>query len=404
MVNKSEMFFGLIVFGIILFSLGSVSSLGVTPGRTSFNFEPGLSKDVSFSVINTQQKDMNVYFIVRGDLAEYVTFDSVSASLSSREESKSFVYHLRLPDKIEKPGKYETEIIIMETIEGDKELVGATVGGTVAVISQLHVYVPYPGKYVEAEVNVIENNGLINFVLPVTNRGKLDIVDLKANIDVFDGADNKIVTLETKSQTLNSGERKELFSEWNPQVNPGRYRAVASVRYDDNVATVLKEFNVGEKFLEILEVNVRDFELGDIAKFDALVENKWSSDLRDVYLNILVYNNEGEIMADFKSPTYDIDALSKAEMIAYWDTAGVHEGTYDGKLMLKYGEKATERNIQMKIGIDSIEVVGLTGKVLVKGGGGSLNWNVVLIAIVAVLVVANVIWFVLIRKILKKKR
>ena len=122
-------------------------------------------------------------------------------------------------------------------------------------------------------------------------------------------------------------------------------------------------------------------------------------------MNILVYNNEGEIMADFKSPTYDIEALTKSEMIAYWDTAGVHEGSYDGKLMLKYGEKATERNIQLKISDYSIEVVGLTGHVLVKSkDSGGLNWNVVLILIVGILVVANVIWFVLIRKILKKKR
>lgn len=398
--NKIGFVFLVIVF---LFSVNFISSLGVTPGRTSLNFEPGLTKEVSFSVLNTQTKDLDVVFMVRGDLAQYVKFKEGGAHLSSSEQTKSFSYTLELPEKFEKPGMYEAEIIVLEQIDSDKELAGSSIGGTVAVISQLHVYVPYPNKYVEAELNVIENDGKINFIIPVINRGKLDVVEIGAIIDIFDGTDTKIMSIETNKDSLFSLERKELFAEWAPGVNPGRYKAVVSVRYDDEVTTVLKEFNIGEKFLEILEVNVNDFELGGIAKFEALVENKWSSNLRDVYLNILVYNNEGEIMADFKSPTYDIDALTKSQMIAYWDTAGVHKGTYDGKLILRYGEKSTERNIQMKISDYSIEVVGLTGHVLVQGKGGGLNWNIILILIVGILVVANVIWFVLIRKLLKKR-
>ena len=395
---------GLIVLGFIfiLLSLHSVSSIGITPGRTTVNFESGLNKDVSFSVINSENKDMSVVFMVRGDLADYVTLKETYSEILSSEESKSFTYTVSLPEKIAKPGLHEVEIIALEAPKDIKEA-GTFVGATVSVVTQLHIYVPYPDKFLDAEVNVVESDGKTRFLIPVVNRGKLDIVNAKAIIDIYSGTEEKIDTIETNTLSLLSLERKELVADWNLEVNPGRYRAIVTVRFDDEVRTVMKEFNVGEMFLEVLEINIKDFELGSIAKFDALIENKWSSNLRDVYLNIVVYNAEGEVMADFKSPTYDVDSLSKSEMIAYWDTAGVRKGTYDGKLILKYGEKSTERNIQMKITDNSIEVVGLTGHVVV-GKKGTFNLTNILIIVIVILILVNIIWFFMIRKIMNKNK
>lgn len=392
-----------LVFVVIFLAAQFVSSLGITPGRTSFNFESALSQEISFSVLNTENKNLNVVFAVSGDLAEYVVFSEPSASLLSSESSKSFSYFVNLPSRFDSPGMYEAEILVLE-VAADRERVGATVGGSVAVASVLQVYVPYPNKYLDAEVNVIEDRSTLNFIVGAINRGKLDIVNAKATIDVFDSANTKIASLETNTDSFLSLERKDLVASWKPQVNPGKYEAVVTIRYDNEVTTVVKDFTVGEQFLDILEVNVRDFRLGDIAKFSSLVENRWSSPLRDVYLNILMYNAEGEVMADFKSPTYDVDPLSKSELVAYWDSAGVREGVYDGTLILKYGEKSTDRKVKMKIGTHNLEVVGFTGNVLVDSGEGGLNMNVILILVVGILVVANVIWFVLIRKILKKRK
>ena len=173
--------------------------------------------------------------------------------------------------------------------------------------------------------------------------------------------------------------------------------------YDNEITKVEKEFEIGEDFLEILEINIKDFQLGGIAKFDSLVENKWTSDLEDVYLNIIVYNEKGEVMADFKSPTYSVGARDKADMVAYWDTAGVHEGTYYGKIILKYGDRSAERNIQMKITDDSIEVIGLTGHVVVAGSS-DFNLNKILVILVIFLIVVNIVWFVVVKRLLKKRR
>ena len=305
---------------------------------------------------------------------------------------------------LSEPGKYETEIVALETPKDIKQK-GTFVGATVAVITQLHVYVPYPNKYLEAEVNVIESaeDREIIFLIPVINRGKLDIVDAIALIDIYSGAGDKIKTITSDSVSLASLERKEMVAKWKLDVNPGRYKAVVTLRYDDETTSISKEFNVGEMFLEILEINIKDFELGGIAKFDSFVENKWSEDLKDVYLNIIVYNDEGEIMADFKSPNYEIGALSKMEIIAYWDTAGVKKGTYDGKLILKYGERSTERDIQLKITDDSIKVMGITGHVTVKSRGAFSLTNI-LIMVIILLIVVNIIWFIVVKKMMKRRK
>lgn len=402
-MNKKLFLIFAVVSLFLLLAMQNVYALGITPGRATVNFEPGLKKDISFSVINTEKKDMSVVIAVRGELGQYITLNKAYEDFLSAEESKSFIYTVQLPQRFDKPGVYSAEIVALELPKNFKES-GSFVGSTVSVISQLDVYVPYPNKYVEADANVIESEGKINFIIPAINRGKLDIVNIKAVIDIYTALNEKVTTIETNVDSLNSLERKELSAEWTPNVNSGKYLAVITVIYDNEQVVVNKPFNIGEELVNVIDVVVRDFALGDIAKFNALVENKWSNPIKDVFLNILVFNNEGEIMADFKSPTYNLDALAKSEIVAFWDTAGVHVGTYDGKLLLKYGEKSVERNIQLKIGQNDLEIIGLTGHVLVKNKGGKLNINNLLVIVVIVLVVANIVWFVLIRKILKKKR
>jgi len=389
---------------VIVLTLQNVLAIGITPGRKTLNFEPGLHEEVGFSIINSEHKDMSVVFMVKGDLSESITLTQTYAEFLASEGSKSFSYTVDLPQKFDKPGKYEAEIIALEMPKDIKEQ-GAFVGATVAVVTQLHVYVPYPGKYIEAEVDIIESReeGKIFFLIPMINRGKLDIVNAKAEVDIYTSLNEKIVTLETDTESLNSLERKQLMAEWAADVNPGKYLAIATIMYDNQVTKVEKEFNIGEMSLQILEVIIRDFELGEIAKFNTLVENKWSNDLKEVYLNILVYNDEGEIMADFKSPTYDIDALSKSEMVSYWDTAGVKKGTYDGKIILKYEGKSTEKNIQLKITDDEIEVIGVTGHVIVKKKS-TFNANNLLIILVIFLIVVNIVWFVIVKRLVKRKK
>lgn len=400
--NKSK-FILIVSLVLLVLTLQNILAIGITPGRTTINFEPNLHQEVPFSIINTENKDMSVVFFVRGELNDTITLKKAYAEFSSDQNSQSFAYLVDLPESFDIPGRHEAEIVALEMPKDLKEQ-GTFIGATVAVVTQLHVHVPYPSKYIEGELNIVDNGGKVLFLVPVINRGKLGIGSVKTVIDVYTVLNEKVATIETNAESLETLERTELSAEWDSNVNPGKYYAVATIFYDNEKIEVEKEFNIGQMLLEIKEINVRDFQLGEIAKFEALVENKWSNDVNDIFLNILVYNNEGQVMADFKSPNYNIKGLSKEQMVAYWDTVGVYRGTYDGELILRYGDKSIERNIQLNIGERSLEVVGLTGQVLVRGTGSGLNTNTLIIILIGGLIIVNIIWFVVVKRLMKKKK
>ena len=80
---KLNKFFILIVIGI--FSISFVSSLGVTPARTTIDFEPGLQREITFEVINSEGKEMNIVLAGDGELAEYISVSSNNAMVLSTE-------------------------------------------------------------------------------------------------------------------------------------------------------------------------------------------------------------------------------------------------------------------------------------------------------------------------------
>ena len=162
------------------------------------------------------------------------------------------------------------------------------------------------------------------------------------------------------------------------------------------------EFNVGSVELELQQIEVRDFKLGEIAKFEMLIENKWSDVMSGVYTETEVFNNDGEVMADFKSPTYELEPLSKEILISYWDTGGVHKGSYDASVYLRYGEKSSQKDVRLDVYEDRIDIIGL-GFVISERGSKGNNLVIMLVISIGVLVLINLAWFLWIRKKLQEK-
>ncbi len=412
--NLPKIFMMIALSLIVLLMLTSkASAIGVSPGRTTLNFEPGLAKDIGLTVINTEKKAMTVVMYVRGELKDYVKLSQQSAVFAEGEETKSFTYSVNLPASIDKPGVHKTEIVVLEvskeskikTETGEEVIVldSPSIGARLAVISQLYVYVLHPGKYLDAGLDAVAHDGKVRFLVPITSQGKLGIGSARASIDIYTSLNEKVATIETNSLSIESQERKELFAEWDYEsagINPGRYRAVATITYDGQTAYSEREFEVGSKNVEVESISVNNFALGEIAKFSILVNNQWASPLKDVIVQMMVYNENGEVMADFASQSYEIPALSKAEVVSYWDTVGVKEGTYKGKLILKYEDRVTERPIEIIVSDNNIEVTGFTGKAIFPKKSFFSLQNV-LIGIVVLLIVINATWFFLF---LRKKR
>ena len=159
----------LIYFLLGIFMVSSVCALGVIPARTTVDFESGLSTQVSFEVLNSEGKDMNLVLAVQGELGEYISLSSATAVISANEGSRTFTYNVNLPDKLE-PGNHMGEVVVLELPAGG-ETSEAYVRATLAVITQLQVYVQYPGKYANSKMIIInaDGNGDVTFIFPVVS-------------------------------------------------------------------------------------------------------------------------------------------------------------------------------------------------------------------------------------------
>jgi hypothetical protein len=393
-----------LILGMILL-IQSVDGLGITPGRTGIKYVPGIEEEVSFTVLNSGNEDIDLVVLIQGDFNESVSVSEVSFSMTKEEKTKELRYKVKIPELT--PGSHIAEIVIVQ-LPGKSPTSEAFVGAVVGVVTQAHIFVPFPGKYAEASMNVIgPEDGKVTFVIPVLNRGDLDIVRAGSEIDIFSSLNEKIATVNTNEVSIPAGSKREIVATWDSKsVDPGPYRAVATVLYDEDVIKIEKEFNVGKRLLELNGVEVNDFTLGEIAKFEMLVENKWGDPIRNAYAQMLVYNEKEEVMADFKSQTYNLEPLSKILMTAFWDTDGVKKGTYDSSMFLRYGKNSEQKDFKLEVKDKEINVIGV-GYVISETSSGSAESSglvTILIIVVVVLVLINLVWFLVLRKKLSRKK
>ncbi|MBI2451574.1 hypothetical protein HYV50_00680 [Candidatus Pacearchaeota archaeon] len=396
-----KLFLIVLFVGIVLLNISNTMALGIAPGRSTFDYSPGEQKKVDFTIVNTDKRDLSLVIFTQGEFNNSIALSEVFVKMSANEESKTLSYTFTMPSVLS-PGLHKGEIVVLQLPEksGSSE---TFVGATVGVITQLYVYVPYPGKYAESELDVIgpENDGKITFVMPVTSRGELDIARVRGTIDIYSVLNEKVATLTTNEIPLASKQRAEIAAVWEPKVAPGPYRAVATVLYDEQTLTVEKKFNVGKKSLVVEGIEVNDFSLGEIAKFEVLIKNEWSDEIQGAYSEIIVYNQEGKVMATFKSPTYDIPPLEKSLMVSFWDTEGVRKGTYESSLFLKYGDSADRKDLKFEIADKSIKIIG-AGYVIEEIARGD-NTVKILIGVIVFLILINLSWFIFLRKKFVKK-
>jgi len=392
----------LLFLWIVVLMISSVYALGVTPGRTTLDFKPGLQKKVHFEIINSGGTDMKLALSVEGELADYIHLETRNITLSSSEHSKMMSYDITLPDNL-KPGLRTGRVIITEL---PKKLSGGEsyVSATLSVAVQLYVNVPYPGKYASSEMIVYNaaQGKDATFVFPVVSKGEFDLTSVRANVDIYNSLGSRVDSFNTPTISVPSGKKKEIVYKWKADVPIGNYRAVASVIYDGGVINLEKTFAVGNKELELQEIRVNSFTLGQIVKLEMLVENKWSEPIKKAYISTKIKNAEGNVVSKFESPSYDISPLAKQVFVSYWDTSGVMVGDYQAEVSVNYGEKTSKKNLEFKVSKDSLNIVGL-GYVISPGeGGGTEDVVVVLGVAVAILVLINLLWFLLFRKKMKK--
>ena len=380
---------------MILLLIPIVQSLGVTPGRTTMYFEPNLKEEVKFTVLNNEHKDVELAVYVRGTLAEYIELSDQKVELKSDEDSEELSYKIEFPEEIEEPGLHVAEIVIREVTIGEGENI--MIGAMQAVITQLHVYVPYTGKYIViTRVDMVERkeNNEILFFVPLINFGEEDVNSAKATITVMDMYDNVIDEVETGEKPVPAKGRAELSASIDSsRLSAGVYKVIVSVNYDGLITTAENAFYTDDFLLIPLDISVSDFTLGDIAKFNILVENIGNVEIKDAFSLMLLDSEDGESIANLKSAETDFQPLEKKEIVSYWDTTDIDADEYEGKLILKYEDRTDERMIRTLVGENSIEteIIGVTGYAI-RDVGAPTGTSPMAIVII-ILVLMNFGWF-----------
>ncbi len=385
-------------FAVIFLILGSfgASAIGVTPGRTTLDFKPGLKKNVELTLINSQKTDVDLSIGVQGELSKSVSLKQEFIKMSSGEEEKKIYFDITLPNSLE-PGLHTAEVVIKQKLN-QRSSGQATIGTELAVVTQVSVYVPYPGKYLDAQLAVSGNEDKKKFVVSMVNRGTESINNARAVVEIYDSDQNYVRKIETTSVSLKPSDKGEIYAEWEVNAPQGRYNAKASIDYDGQKSSLEKEFEIGDFVLDLLQIYVKDFELGGIAKFNLVVKNKWNEPITKAYSEMRVFDSNMDEMADVKSATYDIPAGMKTEMSYYWDTKGINAGLYDANVILYYADKKTQQDLKLDVESNNINVLGV-GNVISSGSGSNGNGLVtILLIIIGFLVLLNVLWFVVLKK------
>jgi hypothetical protein len=398
MINKR--FF--ILFLAFIFMISSVYALGVTPARTTIDFSPNLQQQIDYDVINSVGQDMDLVISIQGELSKYISVPSMSSSMSPSESMKSLSYNVNLPETME-PGLHTADVFILQVPKGGSES-GANVLATLAVVTQLHVYVPYPGKYANARMVVYNANQEedVKFVFPVASAGEFDLTSVRANVDIYNKLNEKIDSFSTNAIEVPSGEKREVVYNWKADVPIGDYLAKASLIYDEGTINLEESFSVGSRELELQEITVPGFTLGEVAKLEMLVENKWSELISDAFIQTKILNERGDIVSDFKSASYDVEPLGKQVFVSYWDTSGVSVGNYETEISINYGDRSSKKSVEFKVEKNKLTVVGLGYVISAEGGEGPNTLVIVLVIVIIFLVIVNLLWFFLLRKKLRK--
>ena len=401
MKNNKQIGVVILIFIALIILSNNVYSLGIVTTRENFDFEPNAKFSGSFTVLNDENKDLRIFISAREEVAQYITLHDVIVTFKAEESQKSFIYELNLPTSFEKPGTHIGEIVVREIPKG-AEQGGTFVGTTVAVVSEVKVRVPYPGKYAETklEISKANVNEIVTFIVPVINLGEENIARAKGDISVLGPTSEELAKLETEEKAVKAKTTEELKTSWLAAVNPGVYHASLKVDYDGKFAQAEKNFFVGNMMIDILNVTVKDFRLGGIAKFSILMANRWNQPVDDIFAEIVIENDKGDQVAQIKSASTSIAALSQGELSAFWDTEGIAEGSYNAKLIIHYAGKTTEKQIKLAVALDRIDALlpGATARAVQKEAAQQIGRDTWLMILVFVLIIANVAWFIYVRK------
>jgi hypothetical protein len=374
---------------VMILLVSTAFGLGLAPARTKLEFNQ-IEQSGRFRVI-VDEVPSKVILSTEGDLGEYISLQNSVLVVESLETWIDF--KVKLPDDLS-PGEQQGGIMVFQVPKDvTKENI---VVATTAIVHQIKVNVPYPGKYLTGKMFV--QNSDINqptmFTIGLANYGKEDITNVKATITIKGPTNEELAVLITEEKSIGSGNEDKLVAIWQPE-HAGSYFAEAMVKYDDKITKITQQFSIGSLELEIENIKVNNFKLGQIAKFDIYLLNKWNKPFT-VNGNVKVIK-DGQLVSSFNTIPIDIDEQSSAVMEGYWSTEGLEVGEYDVTIKASYEGKTSEKTVTSIISLNDVVFKGFDVTSRVVKGNESKRTTFIII-FVFILILMNIALFVYINK------
>ena len=373
-----------LMIAIALLLSSSAIALGIAPSKAIYPYEPGQMITYNFDIVNNGHEELDVIIYAKGDMSEKIRLTSQMLRLNSTEESRRVTAYLVMPDSMDSAGEHTIDIFAVgstPTLPGQKAVVKADV----AVISKLIIDVPYPEKYAEARVYVLdtEEGRPISVSVPVFNKGKQDIAEAYAKVEVYDSSGAKIDELVTQKTPLGSGDETKLMALASKTYEQGEYNAKATVYYDGKQTAAETAFSIGDLSIDIRSLVVDQFVLGQVAKFDILLYNNWNTELKNVYAEMKIYGKDNRLYTDFKTVATDIQPRGIGRLEGYWYTQGVEPGIYTARITLYYANRLVDKEFELEVQPNAIIARSLaTGEAITAAEAVDFQKNGYLILII----------------------
>lgn len=337
---KGEIVFTILILSFLFAESVSAGGVGITPVYYKEFFKPNLEKEFTFHAFNTQpEKGINLY--VQGDLAEYVTL-SESYFLGDGE----FTVSIKLPQKIDKPGKHK---IIIGAMEATSDSDAQTFGGIAAIQGRIDILVPYPGRYSESifTISNINEGEAAPYEISTENLGT---EELKVNytIEIYkNNFTEKILTENINRVILKSKETTKLIGTIDTKgLSPGEYQAQAIIDWGKK-DKLNQTFQVGQFLVEITDYDYL-FEENKINKFNIEIQNKWNLKIDQIFAEVDI-TEEGNLRNSFKTVSVDANPWESKNLTGYFDTTGLEIKRYTANIILNYGGEVTSKLVAIYI-------------------------------------------------------
>jgi hypothetical protein len=347
-----------------LFSIESISAIGIGPPRNEITFSPNLDTTLSYVVLNNEGGTIRADLYIKGDLSQYISLDKTSVVLGSGQQT-DFTAHITLPASIESPGNHDMRIGALASSASSS---GGTVGAKAGVESILNIFVPYQGKFLKAELEVgnVEIGQPLEFKVKLSNKGLEDIDKVSAEIRVYSGSILK-GSVEVSKNGLKAESDDILEASFSTDnLAAGTYRAVAKITYDGEEKEAETTFNVGKPLVEITNVTISKFKQGEIAKMTFGAQSYWNRQINGAYITVEIMSGE-TVLKSIESAPKDIGSLSYESFEAFWDTEGMTLGDYNARATLHYLDKTSEKSFIISVakGNSMILIFSISGIVII---------------------------------------